>query len=58
MSGVDEVRARSDAMIMDNHRIERDGSVWLCRFCRTTWPYPQPLPEPATPCVPRRWGDQ
>lgn len=42
---------------MTHHHVIRDGSVWLCTHCRATWPYPQPLPEPTTACVPRRWSE-
>jgi hypothetical protein len=54
----DEARATSAGLVLDNHRIERDGSMWLCVHCKATWPWPRPLPMPAVPCVPRRWGDQ
>lgn len=50
--------SRTVDAIMDHHIVLRDGSVWWCRYCKRTWPYPQPLPVPPTPCIPRRWGDQ
>lgn len=52
----DSIERTADA-VLNNHRIVLDGSVWTCLFCKRTWPYPQPLPVPAVPCVPRRWGD-
>jgi hypothetical protein len=39
----------------DHHVVVRDGSVWWCRFCRRTWPYPAPVPSRSL-CVPRAWG--
>lgn len=57
-TGADQARAVSEEQILANHRVHRDGSVWACVHCRTTWPFPAPLPEPTGPCVPRRWGDQ
>jgi hypothetical protein len=41
---------------MTNHRVDRDGSWWTCRFCRRTWPFPGPLPSETGPCVPRDWN--
>lgn len=43
--------------VLDNHNVYRNGSVWACRFCSRTWPFPSPLPDSAGPCTPRRWGD-
>lgn len=43
--------------VLDNHNVQRDGSVWACRYCGTTWPFPSPLPQDPGPCRPRRWGD-
>lgn len=58
MTGADRAREASAGIVLDNHRIARDGSVWMCSLCKLTWPYPQPLPSPVAPCAPRRWGDQ
>jgi hypothetical protein len=52
----DSIDRTSDA-VLTNHRLEVDGSVWLCVHCKRTWPYPQPMPVPTIPCIPRRWGD-
>jgi hypothetical protein len=41
--------------VMEHHTVVRDGSHWLCRFCRRTWPFPSPLPDDAGPCVQRAW---
>lgn len=40
---------------MNHHHVVRDGSVWWCRFCKSTWPYPSPVPESAGPCIKRKW---
>lgn len=40
---------------MDNHNVYRDGSVWVCRYCKATWPFPAPVPSASGPCVPRQW---
>jgi hypothetical protein len=56
-SRADEDRARSAGLVLDNHRLARDGGVWQCMHCPSAWPWPQPMPTPVTPCVPRRWGD-
>ena len=34
------------------HLVVRDGSVWFCRRCRRTWPYPAPVPRGDGPCCP------
>jgi len=57
-TGADAAREASAGIVLDNHRVVRDGSVWACLHCKRTWPFPQPLPEPVEPCVPRRWGDR
>lgn len=58
-TGADIARAASEAIVLTNHRVVRDGSVWTCMGgCGRTWPWPAPLPEPVGECVPRRWGDQ
>lgn len=41
--------------VLDHHVVIRDGSVWLCRRCRRTWPFPSPLPDDPGPCRPRPW---
>lgn len=49
----------ADDTIMTGHRMVRDGSWWRCMHgCGTIHPFPSPYPQPETPCVPRRWGDQ
>lgn len=53
---LDSVEKTNNA-VLTNHNVVRDGSAWWCRFCKRTWPYPQPIPADADPCVPRRWGD-
>lgn len=45
-------------IVLDNHYVVRDGSVWACLHCKTTWPFPVPLPDEPGPCVPRRWGER
>lgn len=57
MTGSPATIAATEDAVLTNHRVVRDGSVWLCMFCLATWPYPQPLPVLATDCIPRRWGD-
>jgi hypothetical protein len=54
----DEDRARSAGLLLDNHRLARDVSVWRCVHCESTWPWPQPIAVAAVPCVSRRWGDR
>jgi hypothetical protein len=56
MAKADDIVNTANAT-MTHHHVIRDGSVWLCTHCRATWPYPQPLPEPTTACVPRRWSE-
>jgi hypothetical protein len=43
-------------MVLDNHRVHRDGSFWRCEFCNGTWPFPSPIPQAEHRCVPRKWG--
>lgn len=57
-TGADVAREASAALVLDNHRVHRDGSVWYCAGCGSTWPFPAPVPASAGPCIPRRWGDQ
>lgn len=45
-----------DAALLSNHYFVRDGSVWLCRECGTTRPFPSPMPADAGACTPRTWG--
>jgi hypothetical protein len=54
----DEDRARSAGLLLDNHRLARDGIVWRCVHCESAWSWPQPIASAAAPCVSRRWGDQ
>jgi hypothetical protein len=49
--------ASTAAVMLDNHRVIRDGSVWFCPRCKRTWPYPQPLPTDTEPCTPRKWSE-
>lgn len=59
MTGADEAREASANIVLNNHRVVRDGSVWACvAGCRRTWPFPGRVPDDAGPCVERRWGDQ
>ena len=46
------------SIVLTNHRMVRDGSVWMCQHCKRTAPFGQPMPTPTEPCIPRRWGDQ
>jgi hypothetical protein len=55
---VREDQQHADDQVLDNHRVVRDGSFWLCPRCTQTWPYPSLIPADAGPCTPRRWGDQ
>jgi len=57
VTGHEEVAAKANDTVMTNHNVYRNGSVWACRFCPKTWPFPAPLPDDPGPCVPRRWGD-
>jgi hypothetical protein len=53
--GQEPINATS-SMVMRNHVIVRDGSVWLCRECKGTWPYPAPIPAiDGQTCTPRPW---
>lgn len=47
-----------DDLVLDHHRVVRDGSVWLCSRCRRTWPWPTPVPADVEPCQRRTWGEQ
>jgi hypothetical protein len=58
MTGADKARAASANLVLDTHRVVRDGSVWTCQACGQVWPFPGRVPDDAGPCVVRRWGDQ
>lgn len=42
--------------LMTNHVVVRNRSLWICKLCPQSWPYPSPLPQEQT-CLPRRWSD-
>lgn len=50
------VKAR--AVVLDNHRMVRNGSLWACMHCPAAWPFPAPVPSDAGPCVPRPWREE
>jgi hypothetical protein len=54
MPKADNIVVKSSETV-DHHHVLRDGSVWLCKFCHKTWPYPSALPATAGPCTPRPW---
>lgn len=58
MATAEQDRATGAGTVLDNHRVVRDGSVWACLHCKSTWPFPAPVPDDPGPCTPRRWGDQ
>lgn len=54
--GEDGRDAAADVMLT-NHYVVRDGSVWKCVHCGRTEPFGK-LTEWGETCTPRRWGDQ
>jgi hypothetical protein len=46
---------RAAKVVLDNHRVIRDGSLWFCPRCGSTWPGDIPIPSDVTPCHPRSW---
>lgn len=52
----DDIVTSAQPAEMDHHHVVRDGSVWWCKFCSRTWPYPSPVPADAETCTPRKWN--
>ncbi len=40
---------------MSHHQVVRDGTYWACLHCPGRWPYPDPVPASAGPCITRTW---
>ena len=53
----DAVVVAMDETVLTNHRVVRDGGVWLCLRCGRTEPFGA-LTDWGETCLPRRWGDR